>query len=520
MLRVLVSAAKPIAVRLVVAGWSNQRDAQRGETKGISGKAAGVAGVEETDLFQFQDSHSNDVKNYSDTLLGCCSLIVCEAIPTNSMRKFFISGDEAPVPLLYCSRMASQISKKRRIITDGVFYAEMKEPEKPSWSRAMAASVIEGQTVAGSADSFQNGDEHSALPFYVQVDPNELSTVKEPGQLDEKVEAFLKMFEEYLSNFGRFSFFLGGTSVAQACMEANTGNTTASSRFSSLRKKTHEVVHAEITHHEGSLRVTLQVEGQGLTLSWFLMQRPVCQDWSSQKFSSGKHSEFRQDHQPFGSICGRLDRVSNHVSVCASCKVAAHMDYYHILKNQFAPWYFELREDFCRQYRGPAHKNIQDRPDTECSLCGRLGGAFRKTTDAQWVHVTCAEWLLESTYAQKEPAGWREDDHEQDASQGEGPNKNPQSVPIYCNGCISERNTWEEQMQKAQEHGKLVFLSNLDPSYNSAEVEDYGLDEECYALGTPSPKFYPIVDHRQAVAMRPCQNVAIPPSAYLPAYEI
>ncbi|KAF3781996.1 60S ribosomal protein L8 [Nymphaea thermarum] len=42
--------------------------------------------------------------------------------------------------------------------------------------------------------------------------------------------------------------------------------------------------------------------------------------------------------------------------------------------------------------------------------------------------------------AQKEPTGWREDDQEQDASQGEGPNKNPQSVPIYCNGCISEKN--------------------------------------------------------------------------------
>ncbi|XP_031490640.1 protein ANTI-SILENCING 1-like [Nymphaea colorata] len=44
--------------------------------------------------------------------------------------------------------------------------------------------------------------------------------------------------------------------------------------------------------------------------------------------------------------------------------------------------------------------------------------------------------------------------------------------------------TWEEQMQKAQEHGKLVLLSNLDPSYNSAEVEEIiwsGFREKCKA---------------------------------------
>ncbi|CAN6445079.1 unnamed protein product [Victoria cruziana] len=44
--------------------------------------------------------------------------------------------------------------------------------------------------------------------------------------------------------------------------------------------------------------------------------------------------------------------------------------------------------------------------------------------------------------------------------------------------------TWEEQMQKAQEHGKLVLLSNLDQSYVSAEVEEIiweGFRENCKA---------------------------------------
>lgn len=72
-------------------------------------------------------------------------------------------------------------------------------------------------------------------------------------------------------------------------------------------------------------------------------------------------------------------------------QVAVHMDCYRILKNHVAPWCCELCEDFYRQYRESVHTNIRERPHTECSLCGRLGGVFRKTVDAQWVHVICAE---------------------------------------------------------------------------------------------------------------------------------
>lgn len=31
-------------------------------------------------------------------------------------------------------------------------------------------------------------------------------------------------------------------------------------------------------------------------------------------------------------------------------------------------------------------------------------GAFRKTTDGQWVHVFCAEWVLESTFRKVRPS--------------------------------------------------------------------------------------------------------------------
>ncbi|KAH0451373.1 hypothetical protein IEQ34_018672 [Dendrobium chrysotoxum] len=34
----------------------------------------------------------------------------------------------------------------------------------------------------------------------------------------------------------------------------------------------------------------------------------------------------------------------------------------------------------------------------QCSLCSGVTGAFRKSTNGEWVHAFCAEWLLESTY--------------------------------------------------------------------------------------------------------------------------
>lgn len=34
----------------------------------------------------------------------------------------------------------------------------------------------------------------------------------------------------------------------------------------------------------------------------------------------------------------------------------------------------------------------------QCSLCSGVTGAFRKSTDGEWVHAFCVEWLLESTY--------------------------------------------------------------------------------------------------------------------------
>ncbi|KAF3777713.1 hypothetical protein EJ110_NYTH45290 [Nymphaea thermarum] len=83
---------------------------------------------------------------------------------------------------------------------------------------------------------------------------------------------------------------------------------------------------------------------------------------------------------------------------------------------------------------------------------------------------------------------------------------------------LSEGDTPRYKEVTIAEYYREYRNNGLDgtPNLDYFKIED----EECYALSTPSPKFYPIVDHRQAVAMRPCQNVAIPPNAYLPPYEI
>jgi len=37
-------------------------------------------------------------------------------------------------------------------------------------------------------------------------------------------------------------------------------------------------------------------------------------------------------------------------------------------------------------------------PFARCVMCHGTSGAFRKTTDGQWVHAFCAEWLLDTKY--------------------------------------------------------------------------------------------------------------------------
>ncbi|CAD5317496.1 unnamed protein product [Arabidopsis thaliana] len=120
---------------------------------------------------------------------------------------------------------------------------------------------------------------------------------------------------------------------------------------------------------------------------------------------SGPPSEKRSDHHTPDflvenprtcDICRRSETIWNLIVVCSSCKVAVHIDCYKCAKESTGPWYCEL----CAESSSEPSFNFGEKPNssTECTLCGGTTGAFRKTTNGQWVHAFCAEWSLESTF--------------------------------------------------------------------------------------------------------------------------
>lgn len=79
--------------------------------------------------------------------------------------------------------------------------------------------------------------------------------------------------------------------------------------------------------------------------------------------------------------------------------MAVHLDCYLSVTDSTGPWYCELCEELLssKGSRAPA-VNFWEKPVfvAECGLCGGNAGAFRKTTDGQWVHAFCAEVALSS----------------------------------------------------------------------------------------------------------------------------
>lgn len=73
------------------------------------------------------------------------------------------------------------------------------------------------------------------------------------------------------------------------------------------------------------------------------------------------------------------------------------MDCYRSVKDSTGPWYCELCEDLSssRSFGAPV-VNSWEKPYfvAECGLCGGTAGAFRKSTDGQWIHAFCAEVIF------------------------------------------------------------------------------------------------------------------------------
>ncbi|GAV59325.1 PHD_2 domain-containing protein/zf-HC5HC2H_2 domain-containing protein [Cephalotus follicularis] len=190
---------------------------------------------------------------------------------------------------------------------------------------------------------------------------------------------------------------------AQAVLAAATAAAAASSRISSVRKDTFE----DSPHQENLLRLN---SSNGAGISSQLMPRPketlsrvAVPRVSSQKYSDFVQSvsDFSKEHPRSCDVCRRSETILNPILVCSSCKVAVHLDCYRSVKGPPGPWYCELCEELLSsRSAGVTSVNFWEKPYfvAECGLCGGTTGAFRKSSDGQWVHAFCAEWVFESTF--------------------------------------------------------------------------------------------------------------------------
>ncbi|KAK3155392.1 hypothetical protein QOZ80_2BG0202710 [Eleusine coracana subsp. coracana] len=183
---------------------------------------------------------------------------------------------------------------------------------------------------------------------------------------------------------------------AQAVLAAAAAAVASSSRNSNLRKDVKEPA-----NQEDSPKLAT---GSSRAGPW--------QAKDSSKLSNSKVStenNFWSFHMPISSkenplycdICMRTETVLNRIFVCSRCKAAVHIDCYKNLDNSVGPWTCEFCEDVSSEagtITDQSDCNGMKLPFAQCSMCHGTSGAFRKTTDGQWVHAFCAEWLLGTKY--------------------------------------------------------------------------------------------------------------------------
>ncbi|KAJ4966011.1 hypothetical protein NE237_017860 [Protea cynaroides] len=191
---------------------------------------------------------------------------------------------------------------------------------------------------------------------------------------------------------------------AQAVLAAATAAAAASSRISSFRKDGHD----EAGQHENLLKVNT-VSGragpQSQLMPWAkeTLSRLGVSRASVEKQSNifQLTSDFSKDNPRSCDVCRRSETMLNPVLVCSNCKVAVHLGCYRNVKDPVGPWYCELCEEILpSRSPGAIPSNSRENPCflVQCGLCPGSTGAFRKSTDGQWVHAFCAEWMLETTF--------------------------------------------------------------------------------------------------------------------------
>lgn len=190
---------------------------------------------------------------------------------------------------------------------------------------------------------------------------------------------------------------------AQAVLAAATAAAASSTRVSSFRKDTID----ESMQQENSLKLDALSGRTGpcsqpMPRAKETLSRVAVTRASSEKYSdfSLPRSDISKEQRKSCDICRRFENVLNPILVCSGCKVAVHSVCYRSVKETTGPWYCELCEDLLSRSSGPSAINSWEKPYfvAECALCGGTTGAFRKSSDGQWVHAFCAEWFFESTF--------------------------------------------------------------------------------------------------------------------------
>ncbi|PON76627.1 Autoimmune regulator [Parasponia andersonii] len=190
---------------------------------------------------------------------------------------------------------------------------------------------------------------------------------------------------------------------AQAVLAAATAAAAASSRTSSFRKDAFE----ETTHQENVMKLNTTCGRSGSCSQLIPRAKETLQRVAVPRVSLEKQSEFAEvvdfskEHPRSCDICRRSETLLNPILVCCSCKVAVHLGCYRSVKESTGPWHCELCEELSssRSSGAPA-VNFWEKPYfvAECGFCGGTTGAFRKSSDGQWVHAFCAEWVFESRF--------------------------------------------------------------------------------------------------------------------------
>ncbi|XP_042482293.1 uncharacterized protein LOC122062708 isoform X2 [Macadamia integrifolia] len=186
---------------------------------------------------------------------------------------------------------------------------------------------------------------------------------------------------------------------AQAVLAAATAAAAASSRISSFRKDGHD---EPGQHKVNTVSGRAGPHSQLMPRAKETLSRLAVSSASSEKQSNNFQlsTDFSKDSPRSCDVCRRSEKMLNPVLVCSNCKVAVHLGCYRNVKDPVGPWYCELCEELLPRSPGAIHPNSREKPCfiVQCGLCAGSTGAFRKSTDGQWVHAFCAEWMLESTF--------------------------------------------------------------------------------------------------------------------------